>query len=182
LLTPQVSASSLLVQQRAGETETRIVPPAEVAEQLNRSFPMAEQNDLYFTMVYGILDVETLEFRFVSAGHDPIVHVPRASAPRKLSGSGLAIGWYPDIKYDDHVVQLQPGDRLYLYSDGVPEAMNAELDQFTMPQMLEMMELGKSRTLDDSVSLLLTSVKRWCAHNGPKDDVSILGLEITAQN
>lgn len=180
LLTPQVSASSLLVQQQEGNG-TRVVPPAEVASQLNGRFPMAEQNDLYFTIVYGVLNVETLEFRFVSAGHDPIVHVPQAGPPRELSGSGLAIGWYPDVDYDEHVVKLSEGDRLYLYSDGVPEAMNEKLDQFTMRQTLEMMELGKSRSLDDSVSLLLSSVERWCAKNGPKDDVSILGVEISSE-
>ena len=139
---------------------------------------MEEQNGLYFTMVYGVLDLETLEFRFVSAGHDPVVHVPRGGAPQMLKGDGMPIGWFEDMEYDEHVLQLQPGDRLYLYSDGVPEAMDAELNQFTMKQMLEIIELGQSQSLDDSVSLLLKSVERWCAKNGPKDDVCIVGLEV----
>ena len=83
------------------------------------------------------------------------------------------------MEYDDRVVQLQPGDRLYLYSDGVPEAMNEHMVQFTMKQMLEIIELGKSQSLDDSVSLLLKPVERWCAKDGPKDDDSILGVEIS---
>ncbi|MEK6238785.1 MAG: serine/threonine-protein phosphatase, partial [Planctomycetales bacterium] len=137
---------------------------------------------LYFTMVYGILDLESLEFRFVSAGHDPVVHVPRLGPPTFLKGDGMAIGWVEEMEYDDHVVKLEPGDRLYLYSDGLPEAMNADLNQFTMKQMLEIIELGKSRSLDESVSLLLKTVERWCAENGPKDDVSILGLEISDES
>jgi sigma-B regulation protein RsbU (phosphoserine phosphatase) len=176
MLTPLVSASSLLVQNRKGTN--RVVPPAEVASELNRRFPMEEQNGMYFTMVYGVLALNTLEFRFVSAGHDPVVHVPRAGTPYMLEGDGMAIGWIEDMKYDDHVIKLKPGDRLYLYSDGVPEAMDEELNQFTMKRMLETIELGESQSLDDSVSLLLESVQCWCARNGPKDDVSILGLEI----
>ena len=178
LLTPQVSASSLLMHAREDSNETRLVPPAEVAAELNRRFSMEEQNGLFFTMVYGVLNLDTLEFRFVSAGHDPIVHVTRAGAPRMAEGDGMAIGWFKDVEYNDQVIKLQPGDRLYLYSDGVPEAMNEELDQFTKKQMLEIIELGKYQSLDDSVSLLLKSVERWCAKNGPKDDVSILALEV----
>jgi sigma-B regulation protein RsbU (phosphoserine phosphatase) len=64
VLTPQVSSSSLLVKPVEGSSETRIVPPAEVAFELNRRFPMEDQGGLYFTMVYGVLDLETMAFRF----------------------------------------------------------------------------------------------------------------------
>jgi hypothetical protein len=60
--------------------------------------------------------------------------------------------------------------------------MNEDLNQFTMQQMLDMIELGKFHSLDDSVSLLLRSVERWCSKNGPKDDVSILGVEVTVES
>jgi sigma-B regulation protein RsbU (phosphoserine phosphatase) len=130
-------------------------------------------------MAYGVLDLDTLEFRFVSAGHVPLVHVPRAGTPQVLDISSMAIGWVDDMEYDENVVKLAPGDRLYLYSDGVPEAMDGDMNQFTTEQMLEIVELGKSRSLDDSVSLLLKTVQRWCAASGPKDDVSILGVEVS---
>ena len=181
-LTGQASKSSLLMQQREGTSEKRIVPPAEVAAELNRRFPMEEQNGLYFTMAYGVLNLQTLEFRFVSAGHDPAVIVPRLGTPQFVEGNGTPIGWLEEVEYDEHVVKLEPGDRLYLYSDGVPEAMNEEMNQFTMNQMLEIMELGQSQSLDDSVALLSNSVQRWCIKNGPKDDVTILGLEIANED
>jgi len=65
-----------------------------------------------------------------------------------------------------------------MYSDGVPEAMDEEMHEFGEQRMLEMIELGKSQSLEESVGTILTAVERWCAKNGPKDDVSILGLEI----
>ncbi|WP_197231587.1 SpoIIE family protein phosphatase [Novipirellula artificiosorum] len=179
LMTPLVSASSLLIQSDVSGG-TRIVPPREVAYELNRRFPMEEQNELFFTMLYGVLKLSTLEFQFVSAGHDPVVHVPKGKKPRMVEGCNMAIGWVADMEYDQEVVMLAPGDRLYAYSDGVPEAMDEDLNQFSMQQMMEMIELGQSQSLDDSVSLLQKSVQRWCAKNGPKDDVSILGLEISS--
>ena len=131
-------------------------------------------------MLYGVLKLSTLEFRFVSAGHDPVVRVSKGQPPRMLEGSNMAIGWVDEMEYDEESVVLQPGDRLYVYSDGVPEAMDEDLNEFTMRQMMEIIELGQTPDLDGSVSLLQTTVERWCAKNGPKDDVSILGLEIAA--
>ena len=53
----------------------RIVPPLEVIQELNRRFPMSEQNGLYFTMAHGILDTRTLKFRHAEAGHPQIFHL-----------------------------------------------------------------------------------------------------------
>ena len=178
VLTPNVSSSSLLVRQDNNQGKPHVTSAAEVANELNRRFPMEEQNHLYFTMAYGILDLKSLEFRYASAGHPPLVHVPRSQPPKALTTYGMAIGWMDDMEFDEHLVQLEPGDRLYLYSDGIPEAMDERANQFGEQQMLEMIELGKSQPLDASVALLSTAVERWCIKEGPKDDVSILGLEI----
>ena len=56
--------------------------------------------------------------------------------------------------------------------------MNEAMDLFSMNQMLEIMELGQAQALAESVALLSKSVQRWCSKNGPRDDVTILGLEI----
>ena len=178
LLTPHATSSSLLLRSVQGSDEPRVVPPLEVARELNRRFPMTEQNGLYFTMAYGVLNLETLEFRHVLAGHPQIVHVPKRGSRRTLESEGMAIGWVDVLDCTEHVIQLQRGDRLYLYSDGVPEAMNHDMKQFGNKQMLEVMELGKGQLLNDSVALLLDVVERWGADGGLKDDVSILGLEI----
>ncbi len=176
LMTPQISSSALLMREDNGVP--LVTPPAEVARELNRRFPMEQQNELYFTMAYGVLDIDTLRFRYVSAGHDPLVHLTPSGRPQFSSAKGTPIGWIDDVAYDEYEIQLAPGDRLFLYSDGVPEAMNADLNQFGMQQMKDVMELGRSQSLQDSVDLLLNSVRRWCGLGSPKDDVSILGMEI----
>jgi sigma-B regulation protein RsbU (phosphoserine phosphatase) len=181
LLTPQVSSSAVLVRCQDGTDRTQVTPVAEVAAELNRRFAMEHQNGLYFTMVYGVLNLDTLEFRYVTTGHPPAVHVRRDGKPEPLNGGGTPIGWIADLEFDEEVIQLQPGDRLYLYSDGIPEAMDAELNEFGQQQMLEILELGKSQSLDESVSLLQDAVERWCITNGPKDDVSLLGIEVTSE-
>jgi sigma-B regulation protein RsbU (phosphoserine phosphatase) len=181
LMTPLMSSSSLLVQPGVDGDEVRVVPPLEVVRELNRRFPMTEQNGLYFTLVYGVLNVETLEFRYTLAGHPQVVHAPAGQAPQLLPATGMAIGWVPDMICEEFSIQLSPGDRLWLYSDGIPEAMDPDKNQFGNRQLLEVIELGQLQPLPDSASLLMTSVERWGRNGSLKDDVSILALEIAAE-
>lgn len=178
LLTAHASASSLLVHRASESAPLEITPPAEVARELNRRFPMESQNGLYFTMAYGILDVETNELRYVVAGHPPLVHVPQGETPRVLPGNGFAIGMIDDVDYDEQSLRLEPGDRVYYYSDGVPEAMNANLDQFTDERMLAVLSQSSGKPLAATVDDLFAAVRTWCQPKGPRDDVSILGCEI----
>lgn len=176
-LTPHVSASSLLVQP-SSNGDRRIIPPAEVAYELNRRFPMEEQGELYFTMLYGILNTETRQLRYVSAGHDPPVHISGNSKPHFLKAEGMAIGWVDDMQFDEEVVTLDAGDRIFFYSDGVPEAMDPELNEFGNERMIEVISSTQCEPLTDSVEVLRDSVAKWCGNAGPKDDVSILALQV----
>ncbi|MEC9094907.1 MAG: PP2C family protein-serine/threonine phosphatase, partial [Planctomycetota bacterium] len=178
VMTPMVSKTSLLVKPADNEVGTQIVAPAEVAYELNNRFPMEDQGNLYFTMVYGVLDKQTQEFRFVSAGHPNVVHVPAGKKPRLVETADMAIGWIEDTEFEEHSLQLEPGDRIYLYSDGVPEAMDHDLEEFGDERMLESLNQTSKAPVKTSVETLFDAVHQWCAQKGAKDDVSILGIEI----
>jgi len=177
VMTPMISDTSLLV--KPDKDGHRIMSPAEVACELNNRFPMEAQGNLYFTMVYGVLDMQTQKFRFVSAGHPNLIHIPAGGKPTLIETADMAIGWIEGTEFENHEIELAPGDRLYLYSDGVPEAMDHELEQFGDDRMLASLEKSHSGTVETSVGDLFDAVHQWCAENGPKDDVSILGFEIT---
>jgi sigma-B regulation protein RsbU (phosphoserine phosphatase) len=178
VLTPLVSSSSLLVKPVEGSSEIRIVPPAEVAFELNNRFPMEEQGELYFTMVYGVFDLEAMEFRYVSAGHPAVLHQPRDGDPRLIKVEDMAIGWVDDMEFEEHVLKLSAGDRVYLYSDGVPEAMDHDLNEFGDQRMIDVISAAKSDPVGQGVASLLEAVEQWCVKNGPKDDVSILAMQV----
>jgi serine phosphatase RsbU (regulator of sigma subunit) len=82
------------------------------------------------------------------------------------------------VEFEEKALQLQPGDRVFLYSDGVPEAMDGDLNEFGADRMLELLSTTRRAGIDDSVGALLQAVQKWCGRSGPKDDVSILALEI----
>lgn len=181
LLTAHASASSLLVQPDPRTSGLRITPPAEVARELNRRFPMESQNGLYFTMAYAVLNTATRAMRYVVAGHPPVVYRPAGRPAQFLDGRGMAIGMIDDVEFDELSLQLNPGDRIYCYSDGVPEAMNERLEQFTSPRMLSLLCDADSQGLASNVDGLFEAVSTWCLPKGPLDDVSILGFEIASQ-
>jgi sigma-B regulation protein RsbU (phosphoserine phosphatase) len=175
-LTPKVSEQSLLVRQGA-DGRVVIVRPAEVATQLNRLFQADEFSGLYFTILYGVLHVPTGRLDYVSGGHPALVRVPAGGTAEFHAAEGFPIAFVPDVEYDQHTLQLTPGDRLYLYSDGVPEAMDKDRQPLGDQAMADLLSAARSQPLEESVTSLLDRVEEWCRPEGPLDDVSILGIE-----
>jgi sigma-B regulation protein RsbU (phosphoserine phosphatase) len=98
-----------------GAPGAAIVPPARVAGELSKQLSGEAAAGQTFTLLYGILGLDTREFRYVSAGHPGPVHLPVGSPPVVLEGSGFPVG-VGTASYRERVVRLQPGDRLVLYS------------------------------------------------------------------
>ena len=178
LLSPPSEPSSILI--RDGEVGDRfdITPPTEVAARLNRLFPFDSATGKFTTMVYGILNAATGEFRYVSAGHPGPVHVPTGADPVILESEGFPIGLANDA-YEERSVRLGAGDRLYLYSDGVPEAVDPAGAQFGNSRLLEAIGQGRSDSLEESVVALIGKVARWHGSESPRDDISILAVELS---
>lgn len=177
VLTPSGGNTSLLLH-RDADGKLVVTPPAEVAAELNRRFPMEDQGNLYFTMVYAVLNTTTMRMRYASAGHNAIVHAPKGGLPKMLAAEGFAIGWMEDVEYDEHEVELASGDRLYLYSDGIPEALDERLEEFDEPRMMKLMHACAQKSIDETVETVCQAVSHWCRINGPKDDISILAVQI----
>src|SRR5262249_28591561 len=83
-----------------------LIPPAQVGGELSKHFSEATVGQP-FTFLYGILGLDTREFRFVSAGHPGPVHMPLGSPPVVLEGSGFPVG-VGMANYREQVVRLQP--------------------------------------------------------------------------
>ena len=176
-LTPRVSESSLLVR-HVGNGRIAVTPPAEVAAQLNRLFQPDEFSGLYFTLLYGVLQVPTGRLDYVSAGHPPLLRLPAAGGgPEFHRADGFPIGFVPDAGYEQHSLQLAPGDRIYFYSDGVPEAMNEARELYGDDALAACLARSRAAPLEAGVDGLLKEVEAWCRPRGPHDDVTILGVE-----
>ena len=182
MMSGALDASSVLRSRVAGSDDLRVATPLEVANELVRQFPYNDETHQYFTMVYGTLDAENHLFTYISAGHPPIVHLRRGSDPVFYDSTGSPIALVPDFLgprvFSQSKVRLEPGDRFYLYSDGIPEAMNSDQEEFEEERIGEILQGCLERDLDESIDNLLQEVWAWGGGKGPNDDVSILAIEI----
>ncbi len=177
LLSPPLDPSSILIRNRDVPDRVDITPPVEVAAHLNRLFPFDVATEQFATMLYGILNTTTGEFRYVSAGHPGPVHLPAGADPVILESQGFPIGLGDDA-YEERSLRLRAGDRLYIYSDGVPEAMNPTRQQFGDARLLEAIGQERAEPLQAGVATLLEKLTRWHGSGKPQDDISILAVEV----
>ncbi len=154
--------------------------PAQLIKRLNAEFPYDPEIGQYFTFVCGMLDQATGSLRYACAGHPGPIHVPRDGPPAALEAAGLPIGFFPDADYDEYRVSLRPGDRLYLYSDGVTEAMNGEHEDFGITGLVEALTRTQRAPLDDTVQEVRRAVGRWRGREELDDDLTLLAMEVVA--
>jgi phosphoserine phosphatase RsbU/P len=159
----------------AGSAGTAVVSPAGVAERLNRQFPM-DRTRQYFTLVYGVIDAASGSFRYVTAGHPSPVLLPRGGLPAPVAGAGLPIGMFEETSFEEASLTLEPGDRLYFYTDGVIEALDASEDEFGHPRLLAEIAGWRGQPLRDGLDGIAAAVRAWC-DGRIRDDVSLLAVE-----
>jgi phosphoserine phosphatase RsbU/P len=174
LLSPAVEGALITERTAAG---LRAVPPARIAERLNRQFPM-DRTRQYFTLVYGVIDPSSGRVEYVMAGHPAPVLVPRDGPPGTAAGSGFPIGMIDEAAFEDETLTLEPGDRLYFYTDGASEALNAGGDEFGRARLLEAFGRWRDRPLRAGLDLVAAAVRDWCGGQ-LKDDLSLLAVERT---
>ncbi len=177
VLIPRRDPSCLFIKaNRAPEADT-LVSPAEIATRLNRMFPMTEDGRQYFTLIYGILNSRTGAFRYTCAGHPPPLYLAPNQEVISCEIGNVPIGLFEDSHYDEGIIQLEPGGRLYLYSDGVLEAKDAAREFFGETRLQETLEATQQSPLQISVDSTVTAALDWTGNNQAQDDLSILSFE-----
>ena len=92
--------------------------------------------------------------------------------------TGFPIGMFDEAEYEESVIDLQSGDRLYLYSDGLTEEVNAQDEEFGDQRLISAIADGQSLGLQDTVESLVQKVVAWRGEQHLKDDVSILAVSV----
>jgi sigma-B regulation protein RsbU (phosphoserine phosphatase) len=174
------AASSILLEGGDGPAGYRPAAPAAVIDSLARRFPWDSGTEQYFTIIYGVLDVGTGEFRYASAGHPGLIHLASGASPVLYQVSSFPIGIPVVVEgegYREQGLRLGAGDRLYLYSDGVTEARNAERELFGTERLLKLIERSRHSSLEESSQHITEELRKWSGSSGLKDDLSILAVE-----
>ena len=150
--------------------------PAAVLAALNLAFPMERQNNMFFTLWYGVISTDRRELSFACGGHPPAVVLETVVAsPVLLRAPGAIIGGFPEARYTIGKHALMPGSRLYVFSDGVYELAR---DDGTTVQLEEFVEELGQPAAGSKLDEIMAWARAIRAGQGFEDDVSILELVV----
>jgi sigma-B regulation protein RsbU (phosphoserine phosphatase) len=179
VMAPQSDATSILFERSEDGAGNRIREPIEVVRELNRRFGTQEGRQ-FFSLAYGVLNLESRQFQFTSAGHPPPLHQRAGESPTMLDVEGFPIGMAPDFTdFQQRGVSLEPGDRMLIYSDGVPDAMRGDGEVFGAARLLEAVQGLCHESLDGVVHSVMRELGDWRGDADFNDDVSILAFEVS---
>jgi sigma-B regulation protein RsbU (phosphoserine phosphatase) len=154
--------------------------PGAVLAQLNRA--LYGQFELaYVTATFLLLDPSSRQLSYASAGHPPTLLVRRSGAIQRLDRGGLVLGFMPDIQYATTTVDdLETGDRILLYTDGLTEASRDGGEFFGDRQLSAALIACRDLPLDRCPIHLVDAARRWTGQpaGALADDVTIVALEL----
>lgn len=148
--------------------------PAEALIRANEIINKDTQSDLFVTVFYAIWEPNTQTVRFANAGHNPPLLLRQDNSQTLLRDHGMALGILPNITMQSHSFEFFPGDTLLLYTDGVTEAMNEDLDEFGIGRLSQ--AVGNTYQLAaDHIAQSITNAIHHHAGQSPQfDDITLV--------
>jgi len=152
--------------------------PADILENANNAICDNNKNDMFITIWIGILELSTGILTASNAGHEyPALQKPGRPFELLKDRHHMVAGSFYDTKYKNYTLQLEPGTKLFVYTDGVPESTNSEKELFGTGRMLDALNGSKA---DDPKSLILSvtdSINAFVGEADQFDDITMMCIE-----
>jgi sigma-B regulation protein RsbU (phosphoserine phosphatase) len=135
-------------------------------------------SDLFVTVFYGVLDTRTGEVSYTNAGHNPPYWLRRNGTPPEPleNQGGIVLGVVHDARYTKSTITLAAGDSLFLYTDGVTEAMNKDHDLFCNTRLGEHLARVNGAPLDEITRSLSDVIEAFTLSYPQHDDITTLAV------
>lgn len=152
--------------------------PAQILTKTNEAVCSNNQEEMFVTVWLGILEISTGKLTAANAGHEYPV-IARAGGRYEIfkDRHGLVIGAMENVKYREYELQLHPGDRIFVYTDGVPEASNENNELFGMKRMLEALNADALCSPKETLGKVRAAVDTFVQEAEQFDDLTMLCME-----
>jgi len=128
----------------------------------------------FLTLFFGVIEPDTGRFRYVSAGHNPALVARANGRLDRLDSTGIPVGMLPGASWREETVELQSGDLLCVYTDGVTEAVNERDEEFGLERLSEIVGRGARRPVRELCDSILSSVADFAQGVPQYDDQTLL--------
>ena len=173
-----MSSLHAAVHAQAGSHDTLVATISAVNKYLADNIPA----NRFVTLFYAELDPESGALAFLNAGHNPPLIVHSAGTVEQLASGGLPLGIKPDAEYREGRTQLQPGDVLVIYSDGVTEAVSPSGEEFGATRLYETV----SRNIESSAAgirdRIESSLTKFAQGTSAADDITLVIVKRQAES
>ena len=152
--------------------------PAAILQTVNEQICDGNTQEMFVTVWLGILEISTGKLTAANAGHEyPAVKLGDKNFELYKDKHGLVIGGMPGVKYTDYEIMLKPGDALFLYTDGVPEATSADTELFGTDRMIEALNRVPDAAPEDVLANVRSGVDSFVKGAEQFDDLTMLCLK-----
>ena len=153
--------------------------PGEILTFVNQGICEHNEADMFVTVWLGIIELSTGKIIASNAGHDdPAIYHKGEGFEIVKRKHGLVIGAMEGIKYCDYELKLNPGDKLFLYTDGVTEATNASKELYGMEKMIEALNECKDSSTNEIINHIHNRVDEFVGEAPQFDDLTMLCFEL----
>ncbi|RPI01415.1 MAG: response regulator [Calditrichaeota bacterium] len=137
---------------------------------------------MFVTVFYGIFDTRSGAFEYSSGGHNPPYLISHDGNVKQLENKGgLFLGGVKNIEYESNMIMLQPGDTLFLYTDGVTEAMNPNDDLFEEHRLEKSLQAHHQLALEPLVQQVFKDVEEFSQGADQSDDITCLAMRFVGK-
>ena len=150
-------------------------PPAQCLDRVNSLLCLDNSAEMFVTLFYGVFNTRTGEVEYGNGGHNPPYLLRRGGAVEALeSTGGMVLGAIDRIRYRTKTVTLDPGDGIFLYTDGVTEAMDSAGNLFSEQRLAGLLQQINGAAPDTLVRAVLQDVRAYSAPAAQNDDITVL--------
>jgi phosphoserine phosphatase RsbU/P len=155
-------------------------PPAlsTLMANLNRLIYDASPSNRYATFFYGVYDPATREFVYVNGGHNaPMVF--RGDQVLRLEEGGPVVGLFGPAQYQQASIQMDPGDTLVMFTDGISETMNAAEDEFEEDRLIAAVRASSASSPEQIIDRIVESCDAFAAGAPQHDDMTLVVARVS---
>ncbi|HCA04650.1 MAG TPA: hypothetical protein DEO32_02000 [Ruminococcaceae bacterium] len=152
--------------------------PKAALEEVNRQICENNPEEMFVTVWLGVLDLETGVFTAANAGHEkPAVKQADGSFELYMDKHGIMVGYMDGIRFKEYELKLTKGAKLFLYTDGVAEATNANEELFGTDRMIEALRTAEDKTPKEILKAVDDAVNKFVGEAPQFDDLTMLCIE-----
>ncbi len=176
-LSPVPEHSCLFSRSSDSPESFTIASPSAVAKFLNNWYQAEPKVGKFFTFIYGVLDLRDGDFRYVTAGHPPPLKIGAEGAEICPLANGVPMGMLKEFDFDEARLQLRPGDRLLLYTDGASEAADADDQLYGEDRLIQDLVGQRDGSVDEALEAIMKKLRNWVGSEAMEDDVTLLLID-----